>query len=412
MLQQDLIRKLAEKQECFYLYDEKEILSSMKRLKEHFPSVHFLYSVKCNSCHHVLETVFGQGFGADAASLCEALAARDFGVPKEAIQYSAPGKSEKDMAAALEFSVLTADSVDEVARIERLAAERGMHVEIGVRINPDFSYLNDEGAASKFGIDEQLVYESIPLWNQMKHVTITGIHVHLKSQELDVFALKSYHEKMFDLALRVQTALEHDLTFINLGSGIGIPFATTDQAVDLKLLAETTERCIQSYRDRLPKATIYMETGRYAVGKSGVYVTKVLDKKCSHGKNILILCSTLNGFVRPSFEQFALKFSNENEPPMYEPFFTCRNAFQLHALNGGAEKETVTIYGNLCTGVDIIAQDVEMPVLEPGDSVLITNAGAYAATLTPMQFSSQKEPAQLYVTTEGDIIETQLLHAK
>ena len=63
-----VIARLAEKSESFYLYREKIIKRQMKRLKESFPPVDFLYSIKCNPDPCVLDTVFSGGFGADAAS--------------------------------------------------------------------------------------------------------------------------------------------------------------------------------------------------------------------------------------------------------------------------------------------------------------------------------------------------------
>lgn len=65
------------------------------------------------------------------------------------------GKTEADIVATLSEAVLIADSLSEVVRIDRLAQERGMVVEIGLRIHPQFDLDVSVALTSKFGIDER-----------------------------------------------------------------------------------------------------------------------------------------------------------------------------------------------------------------------------------------------------------------
>ena len=46
-----------------------------------------------------------------------------------------------------------------------------------------------------------------------------------------------------------------------------------------------------------------------------------------------------------------------------------------------------------------------MPRLECGDVVVITNAGAYAAVLSPVQFSTQIRPIELFLNEDGNVVE-------
>lgn len=79
-----------------------------------------------------------------------------------------------------------------------------------------------------------------------------------------------------------------------------------------------------------------------------------------------------------------------------------QNAFDFLTLKeASCETEKVTLVGNLCTSSDVVAEDIEMPYVEPGDTVIITNAGAYGAVLSPMQFSSQDKPEEFFVSVEG-----------
>ena len=65
------VEEQAKRYDSFYLYDERKIVESIRGLKQHFPSIEFLYSIKCNSNPHVIGSIFSQGLGADAASAGE-----------------------------------------------------------------------------------------------------------------------------------------------------------------------------------------------------------------------------------------------------------------------------------------------------------------------------------------------------
>lgn len=154
----------------------------------------------------------------------------------------------------------------------------------------------------------------------------------------------------------------------------------------------------EKYTDKLPKAKIFIETGRFASGKAGVYVTHVNDVKTSFGKKYAILANTLNGFVRPSIAQMV---ERAPEAAPCEPLYTGSSAFGFVPLTDETETEVVTVCGNLCTGADVIAQDTELPKLKTGDVFVITNAGSYAAVLTPMQFASLTPPVQIFADPDG-----------
>ena len=166
--------RLAEKYESFYLYDEGAILDSIERLRKSFDGVRFLYSAKANPHPGVLSCILSEGIGVDAASLREVQMGRENGLGKYDIYYSAPGKSVHDIDAALPDCVIIADSVNEVERIQTLAAGHGIVAEIGIRINPNFSFDGAVGTANKFGIDEDTVFEKLPEWKAMK---LSLIHI-------------------------------------------------------------------------------------------------------------------------------------------------------------------------------------------------------------------------------------------
>lgn len=402
------IRQLAADHDSFYLYDERVLDEALGRLKRDFSGCTLLYSLKANPDPVLARRIFAHGFGADAASRAEALLAREQGCARENIHYSAPGKSDADMEATLDVATLIADSLGEVRRLEHLAAAKRIVAPIGIRLNPEFSLEGDSGLPSKFGVDSSQFFEALPWIRECEHLRLSGIHVHLRSQELSVAVLRRYHEKIFELAAAVRESLGEPLRFVNLGSGLGVPYAIEDQPLDTTRLGEALRDLRQRFQPVLGGSRIFLETGRFAICRSGVYVTRVMDKKVSHGKTFIILDKTLNGFMRPCLAQLVNTFAGDHETAPYEPLFTTRDACAIHVIPWDTTcktgLETVTLVGNLCTASDVIARDIRLPRLEPGDMVVMTHAGSYASVLTPMQFSSHDAPRQFLRASSGDVI--------
>lgn len=390
-----------EKSNNFYLYDENIIYKKIEILRKYFPQITFLYSIKCNPNFNVLCSIFSHGFGADAASVGEVELAHRAGLPCENIYYSSPGKTFEDITSTLDRAILIADSLDEIRRIQQVAAKRNTIVPIGIRINPDFSFVGAGGTSSKFGIDEEQALSFFQK-NECMNINVSGIHVHLKSQELKAETLAKYYKRMFTLAEKFQTVCG-ELSYINMGSGMGIPYEITDAPLNMEALASIVSEELDRYHVTHPNTKIMIEVGRYVVCESGVYVTPVVDRKVSYGKTYIILKNTLNGFIRPSLVQLISSYSTENAPVCSEPLFTSKNAFQFLSLKGGAANEIVTLVGNLCTATDVIAENIRLPHLEYGDIVIMTNAGSYAAALSPMQFSSQDKPKEFLFTKTGEV---------
>ena len=391
------ICEISQKYDSFYLYDEKIIKNSISNLRKVFSEIEFLYSIKCNSNVNVLKSIFSEGFGADAASLAEVLMARKLDLDKNKIYYSAPGKISKDIEIAINESNLIADSIEEIRRINMVSKSLNKVTEIGVRLNPDFS-----GKASKFGVDEDIFYDFLQN-NSCQNIKIIGIHVHLKSQELNVETLANYYKNMFLLVEKVQNTLSYKLKYVNMGSGMGIQYSKSDVPLDLDKLKNLVKDNLNEFKKHNPDITIFIETGRYVTAKSGFYIMKVLDKKVSYGTTYLILKNTLNGFIKPSVIKLVSKYEKEN-PVSWEPLFTSKDAFEILTFKEETDKkEKVTLVGNLCTATDVIAEDIVLPSMDCGDIILINNAGSYAAVLSPMQFSSQEKPVEVFLSVDGSI---------
>ena len=373
-----------------YIYDGARIRDNITKLREALPQFEILYSVKANPFPPLVRYIASQTIGADAASRNEVLLACDAGISPEHIYYSGPGKTKTDLEETFDSCILIADSFHELELINQIAQARGITKEVGIRINPDFTMNEGTGCPAKFGIDEELcTNEAFAAYSS---IVIAGIHVHVQSQELDWEKICRYYENVFRLAVRIRRELRHPLSFINFGSGIGVPYQETDNPVNLAALQKRAAAITETYRQEI-SAKLLIESGRFLVCEAGTYVTEVLDIKRSRGRTYLIVAGGLNGFVRPAA---AALLTPDHAPA--EPIFTAKDAWRITSDSAAEETVPVTIVGNLCTASDILAENIRLPRPAIGDRITFTHAGSYACTLSPQLFGSQKKPEEVFLS--------------
>lgn len=391
------IRKdfICENSPC-YIYSKGEIIKHCMELQKSIPYVQFLYSIKTNPFSPVLSTITSCGFGADAASAQEVMLANDAGLNAGQIFYSSPGKTKKDIIQAFGKCTFIADSFHELELLSSYAEQKGEVIKVGIRINPNYGMATNYASASKFGIDEVQLGKLPQFMKKIKNVIITGIHVHIQSQVLDASILSHYYENCYLLAERVAGILENHIEFINFGSGIGAVYdRKKDHPVELSILSKTISRLEKKNSHGL-RAKFYIETGRFVTCNAGTYYTRIIDKKVSQGHTFLIVENSMNGFLRPSIAALLKNTVGNNQlsEKNAEPLYTSKNEFDVQILNDEDKKEIVSIVGNLCTALDVIVEDTELPVAQIGDIVTISNAGSYGYTLSPLLFSSHAPPSQ------------------
>lgn len=404
-----LIADLYRKYETpFYLYDQSVVEAQADALLQGFPDFEFLYSIKTNPFPPVAEFIFSKGIGADAASAGEVALACRAGLPMEKILYSAPGKTEADLRASMDKAVIVADSVNELRLIDRIAGEAGRRLEIGVRVNPDFSMAGPGGLSGKFGIDEEWLAGNGGLPRDLANIRVVGIHVHVRSQVLDEGALRAYYENVFRLAAACRDDWGWDLRFVNFGGGIGIPYNAGEKALDVPRLGKECAGLVGAFK-RDAGVRLIVESGRFLVGAAGKYVTPVVDVKESRGKKFVIVRNGLNGFLRPAVAELLHSAPNAVlDRFSAEPLYTVRDAFAFDIVGGDGKRpagmETATVAGNLCTAADVLAVDAALPPASVGDLLVASNAGSYAYSLTPLLFSSQVPPLQIFLGRDGALV--------
>ena len=167
------------------------------------------------------------------------------------------------------------------------------------------------------------------------------------------------------LLLDLAAKCPDDVTYLNLGGGFGIPYFDRDQPLDLA--CGRREPAATSWRTMSdpahPQARVVIELGRYLVGEAGVYVTRVVDRKTSRGKTYLVVDGGMHHQLAAS--------GNFGQ--------VIRRNYPITVGNRGteAERSRSSVVGSLCTPLDLLGDDVELPRAEPGDLVVLFQAGAY-----------------------------------
>lgn len=383
----------------FYIYFESVIKRQIDILLDNFPQFEFLYSIKTNPFQPIVDYIVSKGLGADAASAKEVFISHEAGLPYEKILYSTPGKTRKDIERTIDKAIIIADSYNELMLINNIAKSLNKHIEVGLRVNPNFNMDGEKGVSSKFGVDENTLINHGEFFKNLTNIKIAGIHIHIKSQVLDYKRLYQYYKNIFKLAEYCKDNLNWDIDFINFGGGLGLVYSLTNDApLDIKMLGAKCNDLIEKYKNKL-KARFIIETGRFIICEAGYYVTPIIDIKESMGTKYLIVEKGLNGFLRPSIaELLTSNIPDTQIRKSLEPLYTVKDAFEFLIPEGDANIfEKVSIVGSLCTATDIMAKDALVPKADIGDYIVVTKAGSYSYSLSPLLFAGHELPLQFYI---------------
>ncbi len=171
--------------------------------------------------------------------------------------------------------------------------ELGVRPRVAIRVNPDFqvkgSGMRMGGGPQQFGVDAESVPELLADLDKAS-LDVVGFHVFAGSQNLNAEILCEAQRKTVDLVVRLADAAPQPVRYVNLGGGFGIPYFPKDERLDLGMIGENLDRLISTALDpAIPDARITIELGRFIVGESGVYVTRIVDRKISRGRTFLVV---------------------------------------------------------------------------------------------------------------------------
>ena len=356
-------KELANKyQTPYYVYDFDHITTQYTQLKESFRARKSLiaYAVKANSNLSVIKHLANLGAGADCVSIGEVRRALKAGVPSYKIIFSGVGKSDEEIKEALNLDILliNVESAEELNRVETISKELNKVARISIRVNPNIDpkthpYISTGLHENKFGVDIDTAKRMYIQCKNSESLEPTGIHCHIGSQLTQLQPIKDAVKIVADLVRNLK-AIKIELSFMDVGGGLGIVYKD-------ETLIDTYEYT-QSILDVMfgLDLTVICEPGRFIVGNSGVFVTKVLYEKVNGNKRFIIVDGAMNDLIRPA---------------LYNAYH------RIEVLNDNKEFSDCNLVGPVCESGDFFAKNIELPKTNHNDLIAIYSAGAYGFTM-------------------------------
>lgn len=375
-----------------FVYDKEIFESKWKLLRTTFPKEFGIcYSVKANPTRAFIQFFLTKGCGLEIASSGEFFQAIDAGCSPLDILFAGPGKSVSDLELVLSKNIgeIHVESFLEIERIGDISKKLGVTANVAIRVNPNQQAqggaMRMGGKPTQFGIDEELLDRALEKIRNTPHVKFRGIHLFSGTQILDHMVLLSQYVKGVELARSIAKDLQRPLQTVDFGGGLGIPYFTNDNALDMGALQNGLSDLMAQVRsDKNFEGTQFLiEPGRFLVGDAGVYIARIIDIKVSRNKKFVVIDGGMNHHLAAS--------GNLGQ--------VIKRNFPVAVLNKFNQpiEEVVNIVGPLCTPLDTIARDIRIPVPQLGDLVGVFQSGAYARTSSPMSFLSHCSPPEVLI---------------
>jgi diaminopimelate decarboxylase len=381
-----------------FVYDLEVVHRRVEHLRAALPEkVELAFAVKANPCPPVLETLAAEGLGADVASRGELAAVLRAGFDPSSICFTGPGKTDREIEAALRARVraVTIESLDELDAVlaRTTMAHPGQGLLLRLTTDGDVEDRAIIGAAgsAKFGLTDAEADEALASLHRSGTLRpagpfrLLGFHAFGASNVGDASVLV---RALSDLAARAEalaSAHEVDVRLLDGGGGLGIPYREGGQELDVRALGEgiAAEMATWAGRRSLRGARVLLEPGRWLVGPAGTYLARIVRTKVRDARTIAITDGGIHHLARPALvgEQ--------------------QRVVAVGAAAGRRPLGNTDIVGPLCTGLDVLATSVELPALGHGDVVAVLDAGAYGFTESMPFFLSHPIPAELAVHDAG-----------
>jgi diaminopimelate decarboxylase len=371
-----------------FVYSSAMIQDRVAQLRASLPEqVRLHYAVKANPYPPLLALMRGLVDGFDIASAGELAFALDAGQAPAAMSFAGPGKRDVELELAILRGVtLNIESAGEARRALRIAERIGTRPRLAIRVNPAFelrgSGMKMGGGAKPFGVDEALVptlaREVIAAGAEWR-----GLHVFAGSQALDAEAIAETQGRVLELAARLTAEIGHPLPHLNFGGGFGIPYFHGDRPLDLRKVGAALSERIGGLSAELAETELAVELGRYLVGEAGVYLTRIIDRKESHGQTFLVTDGGLHHVLAASGNFGTVV--RRNYPVAIASRFDAE------------PEEEASVVGCLCTPMDRLADQAPLARAEEGDLVAVFCTGAYGASASPAAFLGQGPAREMLV---------------
>lgn len=383
-----------------YLMDEQRLRHNCRVYTEHmarcFRDAMPLYASKALSCKRMYEIVAEEGMGTDVVSAGELYLAKSAGFPMEKVYFHGNSKTDADICYAMDCGVgcFIVDNPDELAAIQRFAAERKIRQRVLLRLTPGIDPHTFEAVAtgkvdSKFGIPIETgqAMEFAALALQQPNLDVEGIHAHVGSQVFESTVFYDTADIMLRFIAEMKEKLGFEARVLNLGGGYGVRYVETDPTVDIGYELSTVASHIRKGCEALgiQEPKILMEPGRSIVADAGLTLYTVQSTK-----------------TIPGYRSYVSIDGGMTDNPRYALYGSAYTVFLANKMD--QEKDFVcTVGGRCCESGDMIQENVALPAPVRGDILAVCTTGAYNYSMAS-NYNTVGRPPIVMVDGERDYV--------
>jgi diaminopimelate decarboxylase len=372
----------------FHLYDEKAIRANAKAFKEAFswvPGFKNYYAVKACPNPEILKIMKDEGFGADCSSLPELVLSEQAGITGEDIMFTSNDTPVEEFRKAYGMGAVI--NLDDITHIDMLNGSVGIPDLISFRYNPGSGRTGNaiigNPVEAKYGVTtDQLV----PAYKKARDLGAKrfALHTMVASNELEGSYIVETARMLFTQAIRLKDELGISLEFVNMGGGVGIPYRPDQKAMDLQWVGNEIKKL---YGDMivpsgLDPLNIVFECGRMITGPYGYLVSKVRHVTEKY-KKYVGLDSSMANLMRPAL-------------------YGAYHHITVVGKENQEATETYDVTGSLCENNDKFAIDRNLPVIEPGDVVVIHDTGAHGHAMG-FNYNAKLRSAEYLLQADGSV---------
>ena len=369
-----------------YLYDRLTLDASaalyQQALAKHYPAQSGLtYAGKAYLCTAIAQWTQQHGLWLDCTGQGEIAIAVAAGVPREHLVVHGVNKSPQDLEAACQHAgTIVVDNLTEMQRLVAMSAGRSLpglwlRFQPGVTVETH-AHIQTGQTGSKFGMDRQEILQAADLCRRHA-LPLSGLHFHLGSQFRDPVPLAPAIRRSLDLAMEV--GFEGEWT-LSPGGGWGVAYHEDDlpQPDAQEYIRFIAEAVMAGCRQRgLALPVLRLEPGRSLVARAGVAVYHVGTVKRTPDRTWVLVDGGLSD--NPRHALYAERYSALSVDRPSHP-----------------NEETVCLAGPYCESGDVLAMDLALPKLEPGELVAVPVSGAYQLSMSS-NYNGACRPAVLWL---------------
>lgn len=362
-----------------YVYSAATVRRQYRRIAAALAGVphRIHYSVKANSNLALLRLLRDEGASADVVSGGELYRVREAGFGPGEVVFGGVGKTARELDEALGAGVLfvNAESEGELRLLDAVARGRGVVAPVALRVNPGVSvetphhYIRTGEEGHKFGIPFDEVQGAAELARSLPNLRLVGLAMHIGSQLSTYDPYGAALLRLLGLLTRLRADGTSTLAYLDVGGGLSVRYDDEAPAA-----VEHVARGIVEATRGLG-LTLVLEPGRFLVAEAGVLLARVLYRKRSGGKEVVVTDAGMNDLIRPSH-------------------YSAYHRISAVAPRGGTV--TADIVGPVCESGDFLALDRTVDDLRPGDLVAVHTAGAYGFVMAS-NYNSRPRPAEVLV---------------